>query len=99
LRLRESRNTTSDTCGSKAGVVCAEGQPPPQSRNVYAILLNFSGPKKAGEGVVGWWAVVWRNAMLHMFLNPSPLLVGLSLPMFVAALAAFGDRIWLSPGR
>jgi hypothetical protein len=42
--------------------------------------------------------------MLHLFLNPSPLLiagevlVGMSLPMFVAALiAAFGDRIWLRP--
>jgi hypothetical protein len=40
-----------------------------------------------------------RNAMLHLFLTPSPLLVageilvGISLPMFVAALiAAFGDR-------
>jgi len=48
----------------------------------------------------------WRNAMLHLFLNPSPLLVagevlvGMSLPMFVAALvAAFGDRIRLSVGR
>jgi hypothetical protein len=46
----------------------------------------------------------WRNAMFHLFLNPSPLLVagevlvGMSLPMFVAALiAAFGDRIWLRP--
>jgi hypothetical protein len=44
--------------------------------------------------------------MLHLFLNPSPLLVagevvvGMSLPMFVAALvAAFGDRIRLSVGR
>ena len=42
--------------------------------------------------------------MLHLFLNPSPLLiagevlVGMSLPMFVAALiAAFGDRIRLRP--
>jgi hypothetical protein len=40
-----------------------------------------------------------RDAMLHLFLTPSPLLVageilvGISLPMFVAALiAAFGDR-------
>ena len=47
-----------------------------------------------------------RNAMLHLFLTPSPLLVagevlvGLSLPMFVAALiAAYGDRIRLSGGR
>jgi len=44
--------------------------------------------------------------MLYLFLNPSPLLVagevlvGMSLPMFVAALvAAFGDRIRLSVGR
>jgi hypothetical protein len=44
--------------------------------------------------------------MLHLFLNPSPLLVagevlaGFSLPMFVAALiATFGDRIRLSVGR
>jgi hypothetical protein len=44
--------------------------------------------------------------MLDLFLNPSPLLVagevllGMSLPMFVAALvAAFGDRIRLSVGR
>jgi hypothetical protein len=42
--------------------------------------------------------------MLHLFLNPSPLLVagevlvGMSLPMFVAALiAAFGDRIGVRP--
>ena len=48
----------------------------------------------------------WRNAMLHLLLTPSPLpgagevLVGISLPMFVAALiAAFGDRIRLSVGR
>ena len=47
-----------------------------------------------------------RNAMLHLFLTPSPLLVagealvGISLPMFVAALiAAYGDRIRLSAGR
>jgi hypothetical protein len=45
----------------------------------------------------------WRNAMLHLFLTPSPLLVGgevlagMSLPMFVAALiVAFGDRIKLN---
>ena len=44
--------------------------------------------------------------MLHVFLTPSPLLaagealVGISLPMFVAALiAAYGDRIRLSAGR
>ena len=44
--------------------------------------------------------------MLHLFLTPSPLLaageglVGISLPMFVAALiAAYGDRIRLSGGR
>jgi hypothetical protein len=44
--------------------------------------------------------------MLHLFLDPSPLLVagevlvGMSLPMFGAALvAAFGDRIRLSVGR
>jgi hypothetical protein len=44
--------------------------------------------------------------MLHLFLNPSPLLaageflVGMSLPMFVAALiAAFGDKIRVSVGR
>ena len=44
--------------------------------------------------------------MLHLFLNPSPLLVagevlvGMSLPMFVGALiAAFGDRVGLSVGR
>jgi hypothetical protein len=44
--------------------------------------------------------------MLHLFLNPSPLLaageflVGVSLPMFAAALvAAFGERIKLSWGR
>ena len=44
--------------------------------------------------------------MLHLFLTPSPLLaagevlVGISLPMFVAALiAAFGDRIRLNVGR
>jgi hypothetical protein len=44
--------------------------------------------------------------MLHLFLTPSPLLVGgevlvgMSLPMFVAALiVAFGDRIRLSGGR
>ena len=44
--------------------------------------------------------------MLHLFLAPSPLLaagevlVGISLPMFVAALiAAYGDRIRLSGGR
>ena len=43
--------------------------------------------------------------MLHLFLNPSPLLVageflvGMSLPMFVAALiAVFGDRIRLTSG-
>ena len=43
--------------------------------------------------------------MLHLFLTPSPLLaagevlVGISLPMFVAALiAAYGDRIRLSGG-
>jgi hypothetical protein len=48
----------------------------------------------------------WRNAMLHLFLTPSPLLgtgevlVGISLPMFVAALiAAYGHRIRLSVGR
>ena len=47
----------------------------------------------------------WRNAMLHLFLTPSPLLVagealvGISLPMFVAALiAAFGHKIRLSVG-
>jgi hypothetical protein len=41
--------------------------------------------------------------MLHLFLTPSPLLVagevlvGMSLPMFVAALiVAFGDRIKLA---
>jgi hypothetical protein len=41
--------------------------------------------------------------MLHLFLNPSPLLVGgevlvgMSIPIFVAALiVAFGDRIKLS---
>jgi hypothetical protein len=44
--------------------------------------------------------------MLHLFLTPSPLLaagealVGISLPMFVAALiAAYGGRIRLSAGR
>ncbi len=44
--------------------------------------------------------------MLYLFLTPSPLLaagevlVGISLPMFVAALiAAYGDRIRLSGGR
>ena len=44
--------------------------------------------------------------MLHLFLTPSTLLaagevlVGISLPMFVAALiAAYGDRIRLSGGR
>src|ERR1700722_19890568 len=44
--------------------------------------------------------------MLHLFLTPSPLLaageglVGISLPMFVAALiAAYGDRIRLSGRR
>jgi hypothetical protein len=44
--------------------------------------------------------------MLHLFQNPSPLLiageilVGMSLRMFVAALAAtFGDRIRQSVGR
>jgi hypothetical protein len=44
--------------------------------------------------------------MLYLFLTPSPLLVagealvGISLPMFVAALiAAYGDRIRLSAGR
>ena len=44
--------------------------------------------------------------MLHLFLTPSPLLaageflVGISLPMFVAALiAAYGDRMRLSGGR
>ena len=44
--------------------------------------------------------------MLHLFLTPSPLLgtgevlVGISLPMFVAAMiAAYGDRIRLSGGR
>jgi hypothetical protein len=44
--------------------------------------------------------------MLHLFLNPSPLLVageilvGISLPMFAAALVAvFGERIRLSVGR
>jgi hypothetical protein len=43
--------------------------------------------------------------MLHLFLTPSPLLaagvlVGISLPMFVAALiATYGDRIRLSGGR
>ena len=44
--------------------------------------------------------------MLHLFLTPSLLLaagevlVGISLPMFVAALiAAYGDRIGLSGGR
>ena len=49
---------------------------------------------------------VRRNAMVHLFLTPSPLLaagevlVGISLPMFVAALiAAYGDRIRLSGGR
>jgi hypothetical protein len=43
--------------------------------------------------------------MLHLFLTPSTLLaagevlVGISLPMFVAALiAAYGDRIRLSGG-
>jgi hypothetical protein len=47
-----------------------------------------------------------RNAMLHLFLTPSSLLVagevlvGFSLPMFVAALiAAFGDRFKQSVGR
>jgi hypothetical protein len=50
--------------------------------------------------------VAWRNAMLQLFLNPSPLLVagevlvGLSLPMFVAALVVtFGGRIRHSVGR
>jgi hypothetical protein len=44
--------------------------------------------------------------MLQLFLNPSPLLVagellvGLSIPMFAAALvAAYGDRIRLNVGR
>jgi hypothetical protein len=44
--------------------------------------------------------------MLHLFLNSSSLLVagevlvGLSLPMFVAALVAvFGERLRLSVGR
>jgi hypothetical protein len=43
--------------------------------------------------------------MLHLFLTPSSLLagevlVGFSLPMFVAALiAAFGDRFKQSVGR
>jgi hypothetical protein len=39
--------------------------------------------------------------MLHLFLTPSSLLVvGFSLPMFVAALiAAFGDRCKQSVGR
>jgi hypothetical protein len=44
--------------------------------------------------------------MLHLFFTPSPLLVGgevlvgMSLPMFVAALiVAFGDRIKLSGTR
>ena len=44
--------------------------------------------------------------MVHLFLTPSPLLaageglVGISLPMFVAALiAAYGDRIRLSGGQ
>jgi len=44
--------------------------------------------------------------MLHLFLTPSTLLaagevlVGISLPMFVAALiAAYGDRIRLSGGQ
>ena len=44
--------------------------------------------------------------MLHLFLTPSPLLaagevlVGISLPMFVAALiAAYGYRIRLSGGQ
>jgi hypothetical protein len=44
--------------------------------------------------------------MVHLFLTPSPLLaageglVGISLPMFVAALiAAYGDRIRLSGRR
>jgi hypothetical protein len=50
----------------------------------------------------------WRaeDAMLHLFLTPSSLLVagevlvGFSLPMFVAALiAAFGDRFKQSVGR
>jgi hypothetical protein len=57
-------------------------------------------------GVVNGGLGAWRNAMLHLFLNPSPLLVagevlvGMSLPMFVAALiAVFGDRIRLSVGR
>ena len=42
--------------------------------------------------------------MLHLFLTPSPLLaagvlVGISLPMFVAALiATYGDRIRLAAG-
>jgi hypothetical protein len=43
--------------------------------------------------------------MLHLFLTPSPLLVagevlvGISLPMFVASLiATFGHRIRLSAG-
>jgi hypothetical protein len=47
-----------------------------------------------------------RNAMVHLFLNPSPLLVAgelvlaLSVPMFVGALiAAFGDRMRLSGRR
>jgi hypothetical protein len=48
----------------------------------------------------------WRNAMLHLFVTPSPLLlagevlVGMSLPMFVAALiVAFGEQIKLSGRR
>jgi hypothetical protein len=44
--------------------------------------------------------------MLHLFLNPTPLLIageitlGLSLPMFVGALvAAFGDRMRFAGAR
>jgi hypothetical protein len=44
--------------------------------------------------------------MLHLFVNPSSLLiagevlVGLSIPMFAAAMvAAYGDRIRLRVGR
>jgi hypothetical protein len=69
------------------------GSPVARNTSSPAVLLT-----------VGWGA--WRNAMLHLFLNPSPLLaageflVGMSLPMFVAALiAVFDDRIRLSVGR
>jgi hypothetical protein len=117
----ETRVTTSEECGLKGEVRNGEALPSPRSRKRHAgrgrCPPGEPGALKVGVGTgspgtfsrrccLDGGLVAWRNAMLQLFVNPSPLLVagevlvGLPLPMFVAALVVtFGDRIRHSVGR